>query len=394
MPEPLTPEALVDAAAAIGALVDTRETGGSCETGELADLVGLDRDGLGAALAPLGLKGYRVGQVWQQMYRRGAPDFPAMTTLAKTVRAQLAERFRLGRLDIASAQTSADGTRKWLFRLADGALVETVFIPETDRGTLCVSSQVGCTLNCRFCHTGTQRLVRNLTAHEILAQVMTAKDALEDWPAPRPDRAISNIVLMGMGEPLYNFDNVKKAVLIALDGEGLGFSRRRITLSTAGVVPMIKRAGAEIGVNLAISLHATTDEIRDRIVPINKKYPLAELLAACRAYPTLNNARRITFEYVMLKDVNDLDAHAHQLARMLADIPSKINLIPFNPWPGAEFERSTPERIHRFAGILMDAGYPTPIRTPRGEDIQAACGQLKSSTEKARRLRPGATLIG
>lgn len=355
----------------------------------LENLIGLDRDGLAETLAPLGLKGYRVGQVWQQVYRLGAAAFADMTTLGKPVRADLAARFHTGRLDIASEQISTDGTRKWLFRLADGALVETVFIPETDRGTLCVSSQVGCTLNCRFCHTGTQRLVRNLTAAEILGQVMTAKDKLDDWPAPRPDRKVSNIVLMGMGEPLYNFENVKRAMLIALDPEGLGFSRRRITLSTAGVVPMIERAGAEIGVNLAISLHATNDEIRDRIVPINKKYPIEQLLNACRAYPTLNNARRITFEYVMLKDVNDRDEHAHALAEMLSDIPAKINLIPFNAWPGAEFERSTQERIRRFAKIMMDAGYPSPVRTPRGEDILAACGQLKSTTEKARRTRPG-----
>ncbi len=378
------PEALTDAIAAIADVApDAAAAAGR------VDLVGLDRDGLAAAVEPLGLKGYRVGQLWQQIYRLGAADFADMTTIAKTARAELVAACALGRLEAASDQTSADGTRKWLFKLGDGALVETVFIPEADRGTLCVSSQVGCTLNCRFCHTGTQRLVRNLTAAEILQQVITAKDALQDWPAPRPDRAISNIVLMGMGEPLYNFENVKQAMLIALDPEGLGFSKRRITLSTAGVVPMIERAGAEIGVNLAISLHATRDDIRDAIVPINKKYPIAELLAACRAYPTLNNARRITFEYVMLKDVNDRDEHAHELAAMLRDIPSKINLIPFNPWPGAQFERSTPERIHAFAGIMMNAGYPSPIRTPRGEDILAACGQLKSETEKARRPRPG-----
>jgi len=374
------PEALNDPAAAVAA--------------DAQDLIGVDRDGLAAALAPHGLTGYRVGQIWQQVYRLGAPDFDAMTTISKRIRPELAAAFRLGRLEIASAQTSVDGTRKWLFRLSDGALVETVFIPESDRGTLCVSSQVGCTLNCRFCHTGTQRLVRNLTAAELLAQVMTAKDELEDWPAPRPDRAVSNIVLMGMGEPLYNFDAVKQAMLIALDSEGLGFSRRRITLSTAGVAPMIERAGAEIGVNLAISLHATNDELRDRIVPINKKYPIRELLAACRDYPSLNNARRITFEYVMLKDVNDSDAEARALAAMLRDIPSKINLIPFNPWPGAPFERSTDARIHAFAGILMDAGYPAPIRSPRGEDILAACGQLKSASEKARRARPGAAAAG
>ena len=355
----------------------------------LTDLVGLDRESLANLLEPHGLKGYRIGQIWQQIYRLGALNFDSMTTIAKSARKGLAEKFFVGRLEIESSQTSKDGTRKWLFRLHDGSLVETVFIPETDRGTLCVSSQVGCTLNCQFCHTGTQRLVRNLSSQEILAQILTAKDELEDWPAPRPDRKLTNIVLMGMGEPLYNFDNVKQAMLIALDPEGLGFSRRRITLSTAGVVPMIVRAGEEIGVNLAISLHATNDDIRDKIVPINKKYPLTELLNACRAYPTLNNARRITFEYVMLKDVNDKDEHAYALADMLKDIPAKINLIPFNPWPGAVFERSTKDRIHRFAGILMNAGYPSPVRTPRGEDILAACGQLKSATEKVRRARPG-----
>jgi len=355
----------------------------------LTNLVGLDRESLANLLEPHGLKGYRIGQIWQQIYRLGTVNFDSMTTIAKSARQGLAEKFVVGRLEIESSQTSKDGTRKWLFRLHDGSLVETVFIPETDRGTLCVSSQVGCTLNCQFCHTGTQRLVRNLSSQEILAQILTAKDELEDWPAPRPDRKLTNIVLMGMGEPLYNFDNVKQAMLIALDPEGLGFSRRRITLSTAGVVPMIVRAGEEIGVNLAISLHATNDGIRDKIVPINKKYPLTELLNACRAYPTLNNARRITFEYVMLKDVNDRDEHAYALADMLKDIPAKINLIPFNPWPGAVFERSTKDRIHRFAGILMDAGYPSPVRTPRGEDILAACGQLKSATEKVRRARPG-----
>lgn len=360
------------------------------DAGARPDLIGLEREQLAEALAPYGLAGYRISQIWQQLYRLGCADFSQMTTISKAARAELADHFSVGRLEVASEQISRDGTRKWLFRLADGALVETVFIPESDRGTLCVSSQVGCTLNCRFCHTGTQRLVRNLTAPEILGQVMAAKDMLDDWPAARPDRKLSNIVLMGMGEPLYNFDNVKHAMLIALDGEGLGFSKRRITLSTAGVVPMIGRAGAELGVNLAISLHATTDEIRDHIVPINRKYPLDQLLQACRDYPTLNNARRITFEYVMLKEVNDRDEHAHALAAMLRDIPAKLNLIPFNPWPGAQFERSTAARIERFAGILMDAGYPSPIRTPRGEDILAACGQLKSVTEKARKPRPGA----
>ncbi len=351
------------------------------------NLIGLDLPELEEALAPLNLRSFRLGQLWQQMYRLGAPDFASMTTLAKTLRAELEERYSLGRLEASTTEVSKDGTTKWLFKLDDGSQVETVYIPEKDRGTLCVSSQVGCTLNCRFCHTGTQMLVRNLTAAEILGQILTAKDALNDWPAPRPDRKLTNIVMMGMGEPLYNFENVKKALLTAMSDSGLGLSRRRITLSTAGVVPMIERAGAEIGVNLAISLHATDDEIRDRIVPINRKYPIEQLIQACRDYPTLNNARRITFEYVMLKDVNDRDEHAHALARMLKDIPSKINLIPFNKWPGAEFERSTDERIQRFANIMMDAGYPSPVRTPRGEDIQAACGQLKSATERKRRTK-------
>ena len=350
-------------------------------------LIGLDLAELEEVLAPLNLRSFRLGQLWQQIYRLGATDFASMTTLAKTLRADLAERFSLGRLEASTTEVSKDGTTKWLFKLTDGALVETVYIPEKDRGTLCVSSQVGCTLNCRFCHTGTQMLVRNLTAAEILGQILTAKDALDDWPAPRPDRKLTNIVMMGMGEPLYNFENVKKALLTAMSDSGLGLSRRRITLSTAGVVPMIERAGAEIGVNLAISLHATNDEIRDRIVPINRKYPIEQLLQACRDYPTLNNARRITFEYVMLNDVNDLDEHAHALARMLKDIPAKINLIPFNKWPGAEFERSTDERIKQFADIMMEAGYPSPVRTPRGEDIQAACGQLKSATERKRRTK-------
>lgn len=364
-------------------------------TGQIAktNLIGLDRDELAEVLERFNLRDFRLGQLWQQMYRLGAPDFASMTTLAKTLRAELAEHFSLGRLEASTTEISKDGTRKWLFKLPDGAQVETVYIPEADRGTLCVSSQVGCTLNCRFCHTGTQMLVRNLTAAEILGQILTAKDELEDWPAPKPDRKLTNIVMMGMGEPLYNFENVKKALLTAMSDSGLGLSRRRITLSTAGVVPMIERAGSEIGVNLAISLHATNDEIRDRIVPINKKYPIEQLIQACKDYPTLNNARRITFEYVMLRDVNDRDEHAHALAHMLKDIPSKINLIPFNKWPGAEFERSTDARIRAFAAIMMDAGYPSPIRTPRGEDIQAACGQLKSATERKRRTKTASAAV-
>jgi 23S rRNA (adenine2503-C2)-methyltransferase len=280
---------------------------------------------------------------------------------------------------------SIDGTRKWLLGFADGQEAETVHIPEEDRGTLCVSSQIGCTLTCRFCHTGTQRLVRNLSAAEILGQIMLARDSLQEWPSPPDGRLISNIVMMGMGEPLYNYDNVAKALRIVMDGEGISISKRKITLSTAGVVPMIRRAGAELGVNLAISLHAVTDELRDRIVPINRKYPIAELMAACRAYPGLSNARRITFEYVMLKEVNDSPADARALVHLLAGVPAKVNLIPFNPWPGAPFECASNAAIARFSQIVFDAGYASPVRTPRGQDIMAACGQLKSESIKARR---------
>jgi 23S rRNA (adenine2503-C2)-methyltransferase len=308
-----------------------------------------------------------------------------MTTLAKEFRAQLAEKFVIGRPAIAVDQKSTDGTRKWLLRFPDGQEVESVHIPEEDRGTLCVSSQVGCTLTCKFCHTGTQKLVRNLSTPEIVGQVMIARDQIGEWPSPKDGRLLSNIVMMGMGEPLYNFDNVAKALKIVMDGEGISISKRKITLSTAGVVPMIHRCGAELGVNLAISLHAVNDELRDRIVPINKKYPLAELLEACRNYPGLTNARRITFEYVMLKDVNDSPAEARELVRLLKDIPAKVNLIPFNPWPGAPFECSTPEAITRFSDIVFDAGYASPVRTPRGQDIMAACGQLKSESIKQRR---------
>jgi 23S rRNA (adenine2503-C2)-methyltransferase len=321
-----------------------------------------------------------------------------MTNVAKDLRATLAERFELARPQIVTEQVSADGTRKWLLRLPGGLPgerpqeIETVYIPEADRGTLCISSQIGCTLTCTFCHTGTQRLVRNLIASEIVGQVLLARDRLGEWPGavPPPDprglpaaeRKITNIVLMGMGEPLYNFDNVKTAMDIASDGEGLSVSKRRITLSTSGVVPMIERAGAEAGLMLAISLHAVRDELRDVLVPINRKYPLAELLQACRNYPGLSNARRITFEYVMLKGVNDSVAEAKELVRLLAGIPAKINLIPFNPWPGAPYECSDWEQIERFAELVNRAGYASPIRTPRGRDIMAACGQLKSASEK------------
>ncbi|HSR72575.1 MAG TPA: 23S rRNA (adenine(2503)-C(2))-methyltransferase RlmN, partial [Kiloniellales bacterium] len=313
------------------------------------DLLGLSRGELEAEIAALGEPAFRARQLWHWLYHRGVTDFAAMTTLSKTFRARLAERYRIARPEAAADRASVDGTRKWLLRFADGQEVETVHIPEEDRGTLCISSQVGCTLTCRFCHTGTQRLVRNLSAAEILGQVMLASDALDDWPAQRPERRITNLVLMGMGEPLYNFDNVAKALRILMDPDGLGFSRRRITLSTSGVVPMMERCGQELGVNLAVSLHAVSDEVRDELVPLNRKYPLAMLLDACRRYPGVHNARRITFEYVMLDGVNDGEADARELARLLADIPAKVNLIPFNPWPGAPYRCSSPEAIERFA---------------------------------------------
>src|SRR5262249_20109818 len=324
-------------------------------------------------------------QLWHWIYHRGVTDFAAMTTLSKAFRERLAERYVVARPAAAVDRQSTDGTRKWLLRFADGQEAGTVHIPEEDRGPLCGSSQIRCTLPCRFCHTGTQRLVRNLGAAEILGQLMLARDALGEWPSPPDGRLISNIVMMGMGEPLYNYDNVARALRIVMDGEGIAISKRRITLSTAGVVPMIKRAGAELGVNLAISLHAVNDELRDKIVPINKKYPIAELMQACRDYPTLNNARRITFEYVMLKDVNDSPADARALVKLIKDIPAKVNLIPFNPWPGAPFERSTNEAIAKFAEIVFNAGYASPVRTPRGEDIMAACGQLKSESVRQRK---------
>ena len=351
---------------------------------ERRSLVGLDRDELALALAEAGVTGFRVKQIWQWIYHRGATDFAQMTNLSKKVRDDLADRFVLDRPAVTAHQQSTDGTQKWLLRFPDGTEVESVHIPETDRGTLCVSSQVGCTLNCRFCHTGTQRWVRNLGAAEIVGQVMLARDAFGEWPAPEHDRALTNIVLMGMGEPLYNYDNVAKAMRIVMDGEGLGISKRRITLSTAGVVPMIGQVGAELGVNLAISLHAVRDELRDELVPLNKKYPLADLMDACRNYPGLSNARRITFEYVMLKGVNDSLADAKAMVDLLAGIPAKINLIPFNPWPGTVYECSSNNAIRRFADYLSDAGLSAPIRHPRGQDILAACGQLKSESERLR----------
>jgi 23S rRNA (adenine2503-C2)-methyltransferase len=360
--------------------------------GARPNLVGLSRAELGAALAAAGTPeaqlAMRTSQVWQWLYHRGARDFETITNLARGLRERLAEGFAIERPEVVTRQVSADGTRKYLLRIAGGHEVETVYIPEEDRGTLCVSSQVGCTLTCSFCHTGTQRLVRNLTAAEIVGQIMVARDDLGDW-GRRPDerRLVSNLVLMGMGEPLYNFEAVRDAMRIAMDGEGIALSRRRITLSTSGVVPEIARVGEEIGCLLAISFHATTDAVRDRLVPINRKWPIAALLDACRAYPRLSNSERITFEYVMLKGVNDSDADARRLVKLIAGIPAKINLIPFNPWPGAPYERSDPERIAAFGAIVNRAGYASPIRTPRGEDIMAACGQLKSASERTRRAR-------
>jgi 23S rRNA (adenine2503-C2)-methyltransferase len=349
------------------------------------NLIGQSRADLKNLLAGIGLESYRAAQLWQWIYHKGVTDFKAMTNIAKPVQALLIEHFTLERATISDEQCSQDGTRKWLIRLADGNEVETVYIPDDDRGTLCISSQVGCTLNCRFCHTGTQAWVRNLTAHDIVMQVMLARDALGAWGDQPEGRMLSNIVLMGMGEPLYNFDNVKTALHIIMDEGGISISKRRITLSTSGVVPMIPKCGHEIGVNLAISLHAVTNAIRDDIVPLNKKYPIEMLLDACRTYPTLSNARRITFEYVMLKGVNDSDADAKALVALLKGIPAKVNLIPFNPWPGAPYECSSNNRIRLFGDIVNAAGYASPVRTPRGRDILAACGQLKSTSQKLRR---------
>jgi 23S rRNA (adenine2503-C2)-methyltransferase len=358
---------------------------------EKPNLVGMTRERLKATLAESGIEAkhlsMRVGQLWNALYVQGATDFEAMTTLAKPMRREFAEKFTLARPEVAAAQVSQDGTRKWLLRFAPGIEIETVFIPDEDRGTLCISSQVGCTLNCRFCHTGTQKLVRNLTPYEIVSQVIVARDDLKEWPKSGRNsetRQITNVVMMGMGEPLYNFDNVRDALSVVADGEGLSLSKRRITLSTAGVVPMIPKAGEEIGAMLAISLHAARDEVRDVIVPLNKKYPIKELLEACRAYPGLSNARRITFEYVMLKGVNDSIADARDLVKLIRGIPAKINLIPFNPWPGAPYECSDWERIEEFGEYVNRAGYASPIRTPRGRDIMAACGQLKSESVKER----------
>ncbi|MCT2400729.1 23S rRNA (adenine(2503)-C(2))-methyltransferase RlmN [Novosphingobium mangrovi (ex Huang et al. 2023)] len=375
------------------------------------DLIGLPKKRIAELFETAGLDAkaakLRAKQVFHWLYHRGVTDFEAMTDIAKTMRPWLAERFVIGRPEVVEAQHSSDGTRKWLLRTADGHDFEMVFIPDADRGTLCVSSQVGCTLNCRFCHTGTMRLVRNLTAGEIVGQVMLARDSLGEWPksgqadlAALDDdlvdddggysadgRLLTNIVMMGMGEPLYNFDNVRDALKLVMDGDGLALSKRRITLSTSGVVPQMDRCAEEIGVNLAVSLHAVTKDVRDEIVPINKKYGIEELLQACADYKGASNARRITFEYVMLKDKNDSDEDARELVRLIKHykLPAKVNLIPFNPWPGAPYDCSTPERIKSFSNIVFEAGISAPVRTPRGRDIDAACGQLKTAAEKKSR---------
>ena len=351
-----------------------------------SSLVGLNRTALKQVLADIGVaekeQNMRVRQIWSWLYVHGVQDIDKMTTLSGALRNQLAEHHTLERLSVSEKQVSEDGTRKYLFKLHDGHEIETVYIPENDRGTLCISSQVGCTLNCTFCHTGTMRLVRNLEPHEIVGQLVAVRDDLEDWQDNEAKRAVSNIVMMGMGEPLYNTDHVINALNVMSDGDGTALSKRRITLSTSGVVPEIARVGDATGVMLAISLHAVRDDLRNELVPLNKKYPIEELLDACRAYPGLSNARRITFEYVMLKDVNDSDADAHELVRLLSGIPAKINLIPFNPWPGSPYECSSRNRIMKFADIVNHAGYASPVRTPRGRDIMAACGQLKSASAK------------
>ncbi len=353
------------------------------------NLVGLSRDGLKEALVEAGLEPFRAAQIWQWIYWHGVTDFGRMTNIAKKARDRLADQFVVERPSIVTEQRSVDGTRKWLLRFADGNEAETVNIPETDRGSVCVSSQVGCTLTCTFCHTGTQPLVRNLTSAEIVGQFMVARDSYGEWPTPTADaqRMLSNIVMMGMGEPLYNFDNVVTALKIVMDDQGIALSRRRITLSTSGVVPMIPKVGEALDVNLAVSLHAVSDEVRDTLVPINRKWPIAELLKACADYPGARNSRRITFEYAMLKGVNDSDADARELVRLLTPIHAKVNLIPFNPWPGAPYECSSNNRIHRFAEIVNDGGLSAPVRTPRGRDISAACGQLKSASLRQRGVK-------
>ena len=348
----------------------------------LKNIIGMDEKELAADMAALGFESYRTKQLWNWVYTRGHKNFERMSTFSKAAQEKLSQYFYIDRLTITENQISVDGTRKWLFKMQDGQQVEAVFIPDVvaDRGALCISSQVGCTLTCRFCHTGTQRLVRNLTAAEIVGQVLKARDEVGDWQAKSQDQKINNLVFMGMGEPLFNYEEVAKAIHLLKDPDGISISKRRITVSTSGVVPLINRCGAELGVNLAVSLHAANDDVRSAIMPINKKYPIKELLDACRTYPGATNARRITFEYVMLKGVNDSDADARALVKILRDIPSKINLIPFNAWPGSPFECSDPARIERFGDILNANGYASPIRKTRGADIMAACGQLKSAS--------------
>ncbi len=349
------------------------------------DILGLDAAALEAAIKAEGLPAFRARQIWRWVWRHGITSFDDMTDLGKSVRGALPAKFMISRPRVTSRQVSSDGTIKWLLKFADGHEAETVYIPEDDRGTLCISSQVGCTLTCTFCHTGTQKLVRNLTVAEITGQIMLAMDELGDWPAGNPERRLTNIVLMGMGEPLFNYDNVADAMRIIMSGEGIALSKRRVTLSTSGVVPEIFRTGEDLGVNLAISLHAVRNELRDELVPINRKYPLEVLVDACRNYPGLSNARRITWEYVMLRGVNDSDDDAHALIDLIDGIPSKINLIPFNAWPGSGYECSSNTRIDKFSKIIMNAGYASPVRTPRGSDILAACGQLKSASIRSRR---------
>jgi 23S rRNA (adenine2503-C2)-methyltransferase len=349
---------------------------------EKTHIVGLTKEELTSKLKALGFEAFRAKQIWQWVYVKGATDFSQMSSIAKRQQDMLAEHFTLARPRIDKDLTSFDATRKWLLEFSDRNKVETVFIPEEDRGALCVSSQVGCTLSCSFCHTGTMKLVRNLTAGEIIAQTLVARDGLKEWDKPRDKCLFTNIVMMGMGEPLYNYDQVARALKIVMDGEGIAISKRRITLSTSGVVPMIEKCGQELEVNLAISLHAVRDDLRDELVPLNKKYPIKELLEACRNYPAASNTRRITFEYVMLKGINDTDADARELVRLLKGIHAKVNLIPWNPWPGAKYETSSRNRQHAFAKIVNDAGFSSPIRATRGQDIFAACGQLKSDSER------------
>ncbi|GBQ31549.1 23S rRNA (adenine(2503)-C(2))-methyltransferase RlmN [Gluconacetobacter azotocaptans] len=356
------------------------------------ELVGLSREEMTQALLEIGEKPFRTKQLWHWIYHQGVTDFERMSSIARPLQAKLAERFVIGRPEAATVQTSNDDTRKFLFRFRDGQEAETVYIPDRreDRGAVCISSQVGCTLSCTFCHTGTQKLVRNLGAAEIVGQFMAARDSYGEWPSPRGEtpRLLSTIVLMGMGEPLYNYENIAKAMKIIMDGEGIGLSRRRITLSTSGVIPMMDQCGSELGINLAISLHAVRNDLRDEIVPLNRKYPIEELIAACRRYPAASNARRITFEYIMLRGINDSEADARELVRLIAGIPAKVNLIPFNPWPGSSYKPSTREQLAKFAQIVMDAGFASPIRMPRGRDILAACGQLRTESQRERRNQP------